>query len=227
MVEKALKASSHLLLIAVILNILGCIMPWKTLFIKYNEEEEQKTYFYEDNFLVWGTHIMGPCFYRVNGVTHDMGYEEVWVFYYNLRPTQIILGPEYSYTINGWTGEVIDKKENYPHSLLVNDYFIMLSFPMVILSIITATLSIYEIEKRKPNIKNSLKWSVSAIIFGVTSISLFWIGFENIIKYAEPLLSDNLKWSYGVLLPIFSVILLVIASIILGVTSPINGEESD
>ncbi|MCD6572948.1 MAG: hypothetical protein J7K95_02495 [Thermoplasmata archaeon] len=217
MEEKIAKISSSLLLIAIILVILSCILPWKTLFIRYEDEENGEVYFYEYNFLVWGIHIISPSFYSIGGTIHNMSYGEGWRFYWNLRPTQIILGPEYSYTIDARTGEIIDKKANYPHSLLINDFFILLSFPLLILSIIVGTAAVNEVSKTKikENKNSPVAWIFGAGFLIILSVFLFWFGFKNITKYAQPIFSENLKWSYGIIFPILSVILFLAVSLIM------------
>lgn len=222
MEEKIAKISSSLLLIAVILVILSCILPWKTLFIRYEDEEDGEVYFYEYNFLVWGIHIISPSFYSVGGTVHNMSYGERWRFYWDLRPTQIILGPEYSYIEqysweNGWTKETTEKKANYPHSLLINDFFILLSFPLLILSIIVGTVSVNEVSKTKirENKKTPVAWTFGAGLLIIFSVFLFWFGFKNILKYANPTFSENLEWSYGIIFSVLSVILFLAVSLIM------------
>ncbi len=229
---KIIKITPYLVLIAVILVILSCVVPWKTLFIRYEDEENGELYFYEYNFLAWGIHIIAPSYYSIGGTIHNMSYGEGWKSYYNLRPTQIILGPEYSYsrtymsTIDGWTEESVDKKANYPHSLLINDFFILLSFPMLLLSIIAGIISANEMDKIKTNSKNySASWAFGAGFLASISVFLFWFGFENILKYANPTFSENLEWSYGIVFPILSVMLFMTVSLITGFSSPINSRE--
>lgn len=199
------KSVSYLLLFAIILMIFSCILPWKTIFIK----DEEKGEIFEMDILTWGVHTTSK---------DGGGYEERWWLYLDYRPTHIFLGPEYSYHIEYPSGKIIGKEANYPHSVLINDLLIMLTFPLTLFSILIGAIAIYDVEDRRRN-RASPAWSIIAGVFGIVSFLLFAIGYNGIFKYATAFFTQNLTWSWWIILPLLAIILFFMASIGVGCLS--------